>query len=347
MSDGGEEKTLPASAKKLKDARKKGQVARSQDLVSAAGASAAIAFIWTRSGTIADQWREVLLLPDALQKEPFAVALNQLLAALATLCLRTVVPLLLAAAAAGIFASIVATRGFVFSLEPMKPKFDNLNPARGFKRIFGLKSWVELAKTIVKALLLGATLFVVVLGTWNTLMRLPVCGVTCIGFVVGSLTKLLLGSAIGAFLVAGLVDVLVQRWIFLRDMRMTPTEAKREFKDQEGNPQIRGAHNLQRQEAAAEPRLGVAQATLIVAGRDFAAGLRYIRGQTDVPLVVCRGRDDKAADILAASAGLGISVVTDAGLAKALATRVRLGAPVPSRYFERIAKAFFAAGLVD
>ena len=347
MSDTGEEKTLPASAKKLRDARKKGQVPRSQDLVSAAGATAAMTFIWMRSGTIADQWREVLMLTESLQGQTFDVALNQVLAALTTLGLRTVVPLLVVVTAAGIFASLVATKGFLFSLEPMKLKPSNLNPVQGLKRMFGLKSWVELGKTVVKALLLGTTLFVVLLGTWNTLVRLPVCGVGCIGFVVDSLTKLLLGIAIGAFLVAGLVDLLIQRWLFLRDMRMTPTEAKREYKDQEGNPEIRGAHSRQRQEAAGEPRLGLAQATLVIEGRGLAAGLRYVRGETDVPLVVCRGRNDKAAEIASAARSLSIPVVTDAGLAKALATRVRLGAPVPSRYFERIARAFFAAGLIE
>jgi type III secretion protein U len=347
MSDTGEEKTLPASAKKLRDARKKGQVPRSQDLVSAAGATAAIAYVWTRSGAITEQWREVLLLTASLQSETFPVALSQLVSALASLCLRTVLPLLAAATLAGILASIVATRGLVFSLQPLIPKIENLHPAQGLKRMFGLKSWIEFAKTVVKALLLGTALFVVLLGTWNTLVRVPVCGATCLGFVVESLTKLLLSIAVGAFVVAGLVDVLLQRWIFLRDMRMTPTEAKREFKEQEGNPQVRGAHHRLRQEAAAEPRLGVARATLIIVGGDAAAGLRYVRGETDVPLVVCRGRAETAAEIVQAATALAIPVVSDPGLAKALATRVRLGAPVPGKYFERIAKAFFAAGLVE
>jgi len=347
MSDSSEEKTLPATARKLRDARKKGQVSRSQDLVSAAGATAAITFIWMRSGTITDEWQEVLLLTTHLQGETFEVAFNQLLAALATLCLRTVVPLLLAATAAGVFASVVATRGFVFSLEPVKPKLQNLNPVQGLKRIVGLKSWIELGKTFVKASLLGAALFVVLLGTWNTLVRLPVCGLPCIGFVVDSLTKLLLSLAIGAFILAGLVDLLIQRWIFLRDMRMTSTEAKREYKDQEGNPQVRGAHQRHRQEAANEPRLGVAQSTLVIEGSGVAAGLRYVLGQTDVPLVVCRGREDKAAAIVMAARDLSIPVVADTGLAKALTTRVRLGGPVPSRYFERIARAFLAAGLIN
>jgi type III secretion protein U len=347
MSDTGEEKTLPASAKKLRDARKKGQIPRSQDFVSAAGILAAIAYVWSRSGVITDQWREVLLLNAGLQNEAFSVALGQLLSALASLGLRTVLPLLLFVSAAGVLASLVASRGFVFSLEPLKPKLENLSFAKGFKRILGLKSWVELGKTLVKALLLGTALLLVVLGTWNTLVRLPVCGVSCIGFVVEGQTKLLLGIAAGVFLAAGIVDLLVQRWIFLRDMRMTHTEVKREIKDQEGNPQIRGAHQGHRQEAASEPRLGVARATLIVLGAHTVAGLRYVRGETDVPIVVCRGRAETAAALAKAAGELGIPMVRDAGLAKALATRVRLGAPVPSRYFERIAKAFFAAGLID
>jgi type III secretion protein U len=347
MSDTGEERNLPASARKLRDARRKGQVSRSQDLVTAAGVSAAIAFVFMRSEPIADQWREILLLAAGVQDQDFPGAVRQLLSALFALFARTVLPLLLVVTAAGMFASVMATRGFVFSLDPIKPKFENVNPTKGFKRILGLKSWVELAKTIVKALLLGSALLVVLLGTWDTLMRVPVCGVNCIGFVFGSLTKLLLGTAVGIFLAAGLADLLIQRWIFLRDMRMTLTEAKRELKDQEGSPQIRGAHQRQRQEAATETRLGVARATLVLEGRGTAAGLRYVRGETEVPIVVCRGRADTAQAIVDAARALSIPIVADAGLAKALATRVRLGAPVPSRYFERIAKAFFAAGIIE
>jgi type III secretion protein U len=347
MSDTGEERNLPASAKKLRDARRKGQVSRSQDLVSAAGVSAAIAYVGMRAELIAHQWREILLLAADVQDHAFSEAVRELVSALFALFARTVLPLLLVVTASGVFASVMATRGFVFSLDPIKPKFENVNPATGFKRILGLKSWVELVKTVVKALLLGSALLVVLLGTWDTLVRLPVCGVKCIGFVFGSLTKLLLGTAVGIFLAAGLADLLIQRWIFLRDMRMTQTEAKRELKDQEGSPQIRGAHQRHRQEAATETRLGVARATLIVKGRETAAGLRYVRGETGVPVVVCRGGADTAQAIVDAARALSIPIVADAGLAKALATHVRLGAPVPSRYFERIAKAFLAAGMIE
>ena len=159
-----------------------------------------------------------------------------------------------------------------------------------------------------------------------------------IGFVFGSLTKLL-GTAVSIFLAAGLADLLIQRWIFLRDMRMTQTEAKRELKDQEGSPQIRGAHQRHRREAATETRLGVARATLIVKGRETAAGLRYVRGKPGFPSwSAAAGPTPRRRSSM--PPGRSRSRSSPMPVSPGTAARVRLEAPVPSRYFERIAKPF-------
>lgn len=346
MSEASEEKNLPPSAKKLSDARKKGQIAQSHDLVSAAGAVAAIAYLWSRSGSIADQWREALTLSTQIGDGPFDEALRQSLSALGTLTLRTLVPLLAVTVIAGLLASIAVNRGFVFSLEPLTPKLDKLNPFTGLGRMFGLKNWIELAKNVAKAGLLGATLFFVVLGTLNTLVRLPVCGPGCIGYVFGTMATLLLAIGAGFFLLAGLVDLLLQRWLFLRDMKMSPSEAKREHQETEGNPQVKGAHRRHRSESAAEPRLGVKQATILIRGGGFVAGLRYVAGETNVPLLVCRGKNEPAtAALLAEAAAEGTPTVEDAVLAKALARKVKLGGAVPSQFFERVARALYSVGV--
>lgn len=343
--DSSEEKDLPPSAKKLQDARRKGQIAKGQELVSAAGAVAAIAYLWARSGSIATQWREALTLSTQIQGEPFDVALRQLLSALGSLTGRTVVPLLAVTVAAGVLANVAINRGFVFSLQPMMPQLEHLNPFSGLKRMFGMRNWIELAKTFVKALLLGSALLFVVLGTLNTLVRLPVCGTGCIGYVFGSMATLLLAIGAGFLLAAGLADLLLQRWLFLRDMKMSKSEAKREHQETEGNPQVRGAHRRHRLESAEEPQLGIGQATIMIVGSEAAAGLRYIVGQTNVPLLVCRAKGDPAEALRVEAASRGIPVIDDGQLARALTRKIKLGAGVPSQYFERVAKAFYAAGL--
>ena len=346
MSDASEQKSLPASAKKLQDAREKGQIAHSHDFVSAAGAVAAIAYLWSFSGNIVGLWREALLLVIDMQNQPFQVALPQLGAALIALCWRTVLPLLAVAVAAAMLANIAMNRGFLFSLAPMTPSLEHINPVSGFKRIFGLKSWIELAKTVVKGLLLGSTLIIVVAGTLNTLVRLPICGEGCIGFVFGSMAQLLLGIGIAFLLATGLVDILLQRWLFLREMRMTITESKRERQDQEGNPLVRSTRRRHREEQAREPPMGPRHATLFVRGNGVVIGLRYVRGETPVPIVVSRARGEAAQPLLDVAASAGIPVVPDAALARGLRRKPRLGSAIASQQFERVAHAMLAAGLV-
>jgi type III secretion protein U len=346
MSDAsGEEKTLPASSKKLEDARKKGQIAHSSDLVSAAGGVAAILYLCAWSETIVEDWRLALSFAGQIEATDFDSGLRQLVSVLLVASFRTIAPLLGLVLGASLLANIIVNRGLLFSLEPIKPKLDRVNPFAGLARLFGLKSWIELAKMLVKMLALVATLVLVMLGTWKTLVLLPVCGMGCFGFVVGIETKLLLAIAAGCFFAAALVDLFIQRWLFLREMRMTPSEAKRELQELEGNPLIRGAHQRLRRESASEPRLGVRQATLVILGRNAVIGLRYVRGETGVPVVVCRGSGAAADRLLAEARELAKPVVEDAELARILMRRARLGAAIPSRFFNRVAKVIFSAGL--
>ncbi|WID99702.1 EscU/YscU/HrcU family type III secretion system export apparatus switch protein (plasmid) [Bosea vestrisii] len=346
MSDSGEEKKLPPSAKKLRDARKKGQVPRSLDFATAAGTCAGIAWLWSEAGEIEDKWKEALLLADKLQPLSFETGVRQALGILAELSMGTVLPFLGVMVGAGIAASFIANRGLVFSFELVKPKFENINPIEGMKRIFSLRSLIELAKTLFKAIFLGITFLFVVLGMWKTLVYLPVCGMGCIGFVVGTETKLLMGIAAAAFLIAGMLDLLTQRWLFMREMRMTETEAKREFKEQEGNPQLKGEYRRLRQEAASLPPLGMRRATLVLRGRNGLIGLRYVRGETGVPIVVCRGKGGSTDRLLEEARELSVSIVEDDALVRVLLRKAKLGNAIPSQYFQAVAKALYATGQV-
>jgi type III secretion protein U len=345
--DVSEQKTLPATDKKLQDARKKGQVAHSQDLVSAAGGIVAIVYLWFRLDTIAAEWRDAVLLSLMPAPDGFIVALRRSLSIFADLSIRTLAPLLALILAAGILASLAVTRGPAVSLDPIKPRFNHLNPMQGLKRIFGLRGWIELAKTVVKAVLVGSVLLLVVVGSWEPLVHVPSCGIACLSYMFGSLAKLLLGIAICVFLLAAIIDLLLQRWLFLREMRMTPSELKRERKDLEGHPLIRRAFRQYHQEVANEPRLGVEQATIVIRGPGIAIGLRYVRGETGVPVVVCRGKDSTADAIVRDAAARAIPAHDDAELARSLSSGIRLGSGIPAQYFEPVARALYAVGAVE
>ncbi|MCA1455152.1 EscU/YscU/HrcU family type III secretion system export apparatus switch protein [Bradyrhizobium sp. BRP22] len=344
MNDSSEEKKLPPTPKKLRDARKKGQSPRSADFVSAASICAGLGCLCFRAGAIEDGWREAVQLIDKLQAEPFNSAVRQALVGLIDLSMATVAPIIGAAVVAAVLASVLGTGGLTFSVEPLKPSFEKLDPVKGLKRIVSQRSLVELGKSLIKVFVLGATLFLTVVASWKALVYLPVCGLGCFGFVFNEL-EALIAIAAGAFLIGGLTDILIQRWLFLRDMRMTESEAKRESKEQEGNPQIKGEHRRLRRESANESPLGIHRATLIVTGPAMLIGLRYVRGETGVPVMVCRGEGEVALRLIGEARALRLSIFEDPVLARQL-IKATMGKAVPMDCFERAAKAVFAAGLV-
>ncbi|MCP3380163.1 EscU/YscU/HrcU family type III secretion system export apparatus switch protein [Bradyrhizobium sp. CCGUVB4N] len=345
MSDTSEEKTHAASDKKLKDARKKGTVPHSADLVKAVSACAGLGYLWVEAGSIQGKCREALMLTDKLLSEPFNIAVDLALGVLPELAFRVVGPLLGSVVICAMLTAVLANGGPVFSTEPMTPKFENIDPIKGLKRIASLRSLVELGKSLFKLVCLGAIFFLVVVGGWKTLVYLPVCGMGCFDFLFIEV-KLLIEIACGAFLIVGLIDLLLQRWLFLRNMRMTESEMKREHKEQQGNPELKREHHRLRREQANEPPLGLHRATLILTGPKMLVGLRYVRGETGVPVLVCRGEGEAASRISDEARALRLSIVDDHGLVRELIRSAKLGSPIPMQYFEPVAKALLATGQV-
>ncbi|MDF0522213.1 EscU/YscU/HrcU family type III secretion system export apparatus switch protein [Bradyrhizobium yuanmingense] len=345
MNDSSEEKKLPPTPKKLRQGREKGQIPRSTDFVTALSMCAAFGCLCFQASAIEDVWREGVQLVDKLQGQPFNGAVRQALVGLIELSLTSVAPIIAAAVAAAILASFLAAGGLTFSMEPLKPSLEKLNPIKGLKRIVSQKSIVELGKSLIKVFVLGVTLVFTSVASWKALVYLPVCGLGCSSFVFKEL-KYLIEIAALAFLIGGLADLLIQRWLFLRDMRMTESEAKRESKEQDGNPQVKGERRRLRRDSASEPPLGIKRATLIVTGPAMLIGLRYVRGQTGAPVMVCRGEDEFASQLLDQAKALHLNIIQEPSLARQLIRKGILGKAVPMDCFEGVAKAVFAAGLV-
>ncbi|MCA1443500.1 EscU/YscU/HrcU family type III secretion system export apparatus switch protein [Ensifer sp. IC4062] len=344
MSDTSEEKSRAATPKKLREARKRGQIPRSSDFVRAAATCAGLGYLWLRGSVIEDKCKEALLLTDKLQYLPFNVAVRQTLVLLVELTLETVGPLLSALFATVVLAGLLANRGFVFSLEPLKPKLEKINPFQWFKRLASTRSVVEVGKTLFKVLVLSGTFSLFFFGLWKTMVYLPVCGMGCFG-VVFTGAKQLIGIGAGALLIGGLIDLLLQRALYLREMRMTKTEVTRELKEQQGTPELKGERRRIRDEMASEPPLGVRRATLVYRGTAILVGLRYVRGETGVPILVCRAKGEAASHMVREAQALRLKIVDDHVLAHQLISTTKLGNAVPMQYFEPIARALLAAGL--
>ncbi len=343
--DDSEEKNLPASQKKLRDARKKGQVPKSKDLTSGFALAGCLGVLLAGSGGILSLAATTLDSASRLAAGDFHVGLAGLSPVVVHAFEQALLPMLLASPTLVILSSMVAMRGIPFAMDPVVPKLEKINPAEGFKKLFQLRSLVELLKTLVKTTVIVAVFIAVLLGGIRALTLAPACGLDCEVGLFGQLARPLLAAAALLFLLAGAADFGLQRWLFLRDQKMSITEQKRERKDMDGDPHVKSERRrLMREALHMAGGLGIKRATLVILGADGAlVGLRYKIEEMPAPVVVCRGRGDRGRALLTEAITQRLAAAQDADLADEL-FRVPLGHGIPEKLFRPMALAMRNAG---
>jgi type III secretion protein U len=339
MSETSEEKSEPASDKKIRDARKKGQVQRSQDFVSALVLLGCSLYLLTLPAYVKAQFTALVDLAATIQAEPFDIVLARMAALATTFMANITLPLVAIIVAAVIIGNVLVMGGFVFAMDPIKPDFNKINPAKGLERIFSFRGIIEFLKMVFKVVAVAFVLLLILRGGIGSLVQAPSCGGPCMQSAFFALLRPLMIVAVMAFGVLGLVDILLQRWLFKRDQRMTKTETKRERKETGGDPLLLKERDRQRREAASsQVKPGLNRATILIAavGGDVV-GIRYKRGETSVPFVVCRARAQNSDRMLREGSALGIPIHQDADLARAIARRGRPGDAVPEACFQAVA----------
>jgi type III secretion protein U len=290
MTQEAEEKQLPASDKKLRDSRRKGQVSQSRDLIAGFTLFAALAYLFFIWPTVSERLSQLVQTVTASGVSFDEISMRAISHTVSLMFLVTG-PIVGIVVVFTVLFGFIASYGPVFSFEPIKPQFDHINPAKGLMKIISLRNVVEFAKGVAKVVFL-AGLFVIILLAWmQPLFDAPGCGETCIAPMIKAVLTPLGIAAVLGFILIGLIDVPLQRWLFLRDMRMTKTEYRREYKDLEGDPLIQQEFQRQRRDAVTRPiRLGVKNAVLVFAAGDRMVALRYVRDDTPVPVIVAKGQ---------------------------------------------------------
>lgn len=346
--DSSEEKTLPPSQKKLLDARKKGQVPHSKDLVGAATLGAGIGTGWVAVGTLFAAGAAMLDAAGHAATLGMGPGLRSLGAVLQQTFMSTAVPVMGAVVVAALLGNMVVLRGLVFATDPITPKLTNVNPAEGFKKLFNVKALVELVKNLFKMVLLAVILVITLWGGLRALTYAPPCGFGCVVGASRALAMALLIASVLVFLAAGGADVLLQRWLFTRDQKMGVSEQKREHKEQEGDPHIAGQRKkLIRDAADAPAKLGASQANIMVHdGAGNVVGLRFVQGEMPVPMVMCRAKGERAAAMMNEARGRGTPVSEHKGLVEALMKGTPPGGYIPESTYSPAAMVLSQHGLV-
>lgn len=336
-----QEKTERATPKRLREARKRGEVARSTELMSTAVLAAGLLALWIFGDRIAADamalMRSSLAFDPAVLDQPAQLP-AQFGAALAR-ALASVLPLLLAVLAAVLLAPALIG-GWVFAPEAVKLDFSRLNPVQGLGRIFSAHSLIELGKALLKFALLGGIAGGFLWASHAETLRLGLADLHAgLGHGVGLLLACV-GWLLGGMLLIAGIDAPYQRLRHNKRLRMTRQEVRDEYKESEGRPEVK-ARLRQRQQQLATGRMmeAVAGADVVVTNpTHYAVALQYQAGAMRAPKVVAKGAGEIAAAIRERAAAHGVPLLSAPPLARALYRSTPLDQEIPATLYEAVAQ---------
>jgi type III secretion protein U len=335
MSGSGEDKPLPASEKKLRDAREKGQVPKSRDFVNAVVTLVAAGILVARADNTFAELKGLIESVGELWNQPSSEALAIISRQIFSAAANILAPLLILVVFSSILTNVVSTGGPVISMDPLIPKPEKLNPAQGLKNLVSLNGLLEVLKGVLKLTVIVIISANVIRGSLAALAQLPSCGLGCSAPLLRASLLMLLMESLLIFLVFGVADLGLQRWLFMRKQRMSLTEMKNEHKNTEGNPEIRRELNRQRKESS-QIRAGLNQATFIVTGSRVAVAMRYSKVDTKVPISVAHAEADDVLDFMRDARPFKLPVVHDTATARALFDKVQIGKTIPQELFQAV-----------
>ncbi len=339
--DSGQDKTEEPTAKRLSEARKKGQVPRSRELNTFVVLMTASVMLYFVGDAMAKGIAAIMKQQFSLSREVIfdpaspVIYFEQVMLDGMLLILPLVIPLIIAA-----LLTPIAIGGWNFSMQSMQPKFSKMNPLSGFKRMFGPQGLIELLKAVLKI----ALVFIVAGVLFNNYLQsflglssfelntaaVRAADMIMFGFVLLSATLILVV----------MIDVPYQLWNTKRQLKMTKQEVKDESKEQEGNPEVKSQLRRKQMEMSQQRMMdAVPEADVIVTNpTHFAVALKYDPLGTGAPLVVAKGTDLIAAQMRNIANSADVPLLSAPPLARALYYSTEIGEEIPRGLFLAVAQ---------
>lgn len=333
------EKTEQPTPKKLRDARKKGQVARSQEVATTISLFAVVGLLMVMGGHFYEQMVALMRVAAELAKDPSPSALSGGMAVMFDYFMRIILPVVGITVFAGIVGNMIQF-GVLFAFENVMPKLEKVSPSKGFKRIFSMKQVVEVLKSVFKIVFLSLLLYYVVKAAIGPYITSVHCGMPCIMSVTVRMLVLTLGLSAVAFIIVAILDFAYQKHVHIKGLKMTKEEVKREYKESEGDPLVKGmrrqlAHELVMSDMGGQTRKATA---VVVNPVHLAVALRYDPVMTPVPMVVAKGRANNALLIRVAAEEAGVPIFRNVALARLLFWETEPGETIPDEAFQVVAE---------
>lgn len=340
----GGEKTEPATPKKLEKAREEGQTPKSQDLNTAVLLIILFGGIAIFGGFMAERFFDAIkFYYNAISeylREPFTVnravgLMNHGMVEILFILLPIV-----AFAFVGAFITPLLQVKWKVTMKPLKPKGSKINPISGFKRMFSVDKLVELVKAILKLAILFYMIYSSLKDEWGLVTNIYQLDLwPAILLIVDTVLAVSFKISI-AFLVLAIADWIYQKRKFAKDMKMTKQEVKDEYKNAEGNPEIKGQIRRKMQEVSRRRMMqALPEADVVITNpTHLAVALKYDKEQAEAPIVIAKGADYVAARIKEVAKENHIEIVENKPLARMLYHNVELGEQIPPELYQMVAE---------
>ncbi|NLK27985.1 MAG: flagellar biosynthesis protein FlhB [Clostridiales bacterium] len=340
----GGDKTEEPTAKKLQDARKEGQVARSTELITASALITLFVILKLFVGFMAEKFMETFrrtyssidkIVSDDFTTNLFQALLSDGILTIIWICL----PVFLSAMVVSFVVTLYQVKWKV-SGKLLQPKFDKINPIKGFSKIFNKDKIVHLLISVIKIMLIFYIVYDALKEKWALLVTLYDIHLMQAIMLISDIV-IELGMQISMiFLIIGFGDLIYQKFKFRKDMRMTKQEVKDEFKNTEGDPQIKSKIRARMREASQRRMMqALPQADVVITNpTHLAAAIKYDKDTADAPVLIAKGADYLAQKIKDIAKENNIEIVENKPLARMLYYNVEIGAQIPPELYQMTAE---------
>ena len=333
------DRTEKPTAKRLRDARKKGDIAKSRELTSTVAILGWLALLWFMTPMIFRRFQALFALIFDSIGRPFKDTVGDISAAALDVSLALLLPMMLGATLLALFTEFLQV-GPIVAPSRVKPDAARLNPVEGMKRMFSQENWVEVIKSVVKTAALIGILVAVLRSELGSFVKLTTAPPGALGKAYGHATMVLAAWVIFVFFFVSVLDSAYQRFAYIKRLRMSRRDIRREHKEEEGDPQIKGRRRQLHQEWATRNLVeAVKTANVVVINpTHVAVAILYTPGETLVPVVAAKGEDHVAQIIREAAEEHGIPIMQNIDLARGLYERAEIDEFIPVEFFEAVAE---------
>lgn len=337
------EKTEKPTEHKIRKAREEGQVAKSKDFTQALLVGALFGYMLFDAQGIIKSLMEIMQFPAQLYgldfRDAVRIEINHLFRAAVIILL----PFLLLGIVVAVFGEMIQT-GVLLAFKVLIPKGERLDPVSNLKQMFSMKNFVEFCKAILKVTFLGVLIWMVLKDSLQTLLWLPQLGLAAFGVTFAGMLKSLIIYSFLAFFSIALADLVFQRYNHIKQLMMSMDEVKQEYKQLEGDPHMKSHRkSVAKEIAMGEMVMKTRKSSAVVTNpTHLAVAIFYDEKTTPLPMVVAKGKNEVAHEMVRAARACGIPVMQNIELARALTDLAKIDQYIPSELLEPIAEFLIA-----